>query len=119
MTAEAGIDRTVLDSLLQSLGGDQEFFAELLETFFEDSPQQIAAMQAALPAGNAEELRRAAHTLKSNSASFGAMALSARCKALEMMGKAGSLEGAGTEIALVAADYDRARAALETIQEGG
>lgn len=119
MTAGNVIDRTMLDSLLQSLGGDQEFFAELLETFFEDSPHQIAAMHAALASRNAAELRRAAHSLKSNSASFGAMDLSARCKELEMMGKDGALEGAGAQIALVAAEYDRARAALETIQEGG
>jgi HPt (histidine-containing phosphotransfer) domain-containing protein len=119
MTAEDVIDRTVLDSLLQSLGGDQEFFGDLLETYFEDSPQQIGAMQAALAAGNAEGLHRAAHSLRSNSATFGARSLSARCRELEMMGKDGALEDAGAQIALVAAEYDRARAELETIQEGG
>jgi HPt (histidine-containing phosphotransfer) domain-containing protein len=118
--AESGvIDRRVLDSLLESLGGDEEFLAELLETYFDDSPQQFATMQEALATGNAEALRRAAHSLKSNSANFGAMPLSAICKGLEDMGKAGVLDGAAERIAAAAAEYDRGRAALEAIQGGG
>jgi len=119
MAASEVIDRGVLDGLLESLGGDTEFLAELLEAFYDDSPRQLAAMQAALAAGNAEDLRRAAHSLKSNSANFGAMALSRSCKELEEMGKAGMLDGAAEQVAQVAAEYEGARTALEEIQGGG
>ncbi len=117
MTVTDVIDRGVLDRLLESFGGDMEFLAELLQTYFDDSPQQIAAMQAAEAAGDAEALRRAAHSLKANSANFGAMALSARCKELEMLAKAGTLAGAADKIASVASDYEQARAALEAIRK--
>jgi HPt (histidine-containing phosphotransfer) domain-containing protein len=116
MTDTTLIDRGVLDGLLESLGGDLDFLAELLQTYFDDSPQQIAAMRAAVAAGDAEALRRAAHSLKSNSANFGALALSAKCKELEMVGKAGTVDGAADKIAVVAADYEQVRAALEAMQ---
>jgi len=70
--------------------------AELLETYFDDSSRLLVAMQEALSTGNAEDLRRAAHSLKSSSASFGALRLSNKCKELEDMGRAGALEGAAS-----------------------
>ena len=70
------IDRAALDVLLETVGGDLEFLGELIGDFFDDSPQQLAAAGEALEADDAEALRRAAHSLKSNSANFGAMALS-------------------------------------------
>lgn len=112
------INRGVLDGMLENLGGDLDFLADLLQIYFDDSPRQIAAMQAAAAAGDAEGLRRAAHSMKSNCANFGAMVLSTKCKELEMMGKAGALDGAADKIAVVAADYVRVRAALEAIQAG-
>jgi HPt (histidine-containing phosphotransfer) domain-containing protein len=118
MTGTDMINRSVLDRLVDSLGGDTDFLGELLGTYFDDSPRQIAAMWAAVSAGDAEGLRRAAHSLKSNSANFGALALSAECMELEMMGKAGVLEGAADKIAVIAADYEQVRAALAAIQRG-
>ena len=118
MTETNMIDRGVLDGLLESLGGDLDFLAELLQTYFDDSPRQIAAMRAAVAAGDAEALRRAAHSLKSNSANFGALALSAKCKELELLGKAGTLDGAADKIAVVAADYEQVRGVLEAMRTG-
>ena len=110
------IDRAVLDGLLESLGGDTEFLAELLEAFYDDSPRQLAAMQAALATGNAEDLRRAAHSLKSNSAEFGGMALSNLCRDLEAMSKAGTLDGAAELVAQAEAEYEKVRVALEVVR---
>jgi len=107
------VDRAVLDGLLDSLGGDREFLVELLQTYLEDSPRLLAAMRTALLAGNAEELRRAAHTLKSNSATFGATTLSRLARSLEEMGKAGALDSAAAGLAQAEAEYARVRAALE------
>ena len=119
MAEQCVIDRAAWNSLLESVGGDVEFMAELVETYLDDAPKLLAAMQAALAASNAEDLRRAAHSLKSNSASFGAMRLSKKCKELEDMGKAGALECVAEQIRCTAAEYEEARAALETIQRGG
>lgn len=113
------VDRDVLKGLLESLGGDEEFLAELIQTYFDDSPVQLAAMETALAAGEAEGLRRAAHSLKSNSANFGALTLSATCRELEEMAKAGALADAAGKVAQVTAEYESARAALVMIQGGG
>lgn len=118
MTKQSVIDPAVWADLLESLGDDADFVAELLETYFDDSSRLLAAMQEALSTGNAEDLRRAAHSLKSSSASFGAIRLSNKCKELEDMGKAGALEGAAEQIDHIAAEYAKTRAALEAIQRG-
>jgi histidine phosphotransfer protein HptB len=115
MTEPDTIDRAVLDGLLDSVGGDREFLAELLQTYFDDSPKLLATLHTALEAGSADEFRRAAHSLKSNSASFGAMQLSKMCKELEDMGKTGTQDGAGPKIAHAEEEYARVRAALESV----
>jgi two-component system, sensor histidine kinase and response regulator len=111
----AAIDHSVLDTLLETVGGDPGFLSELLDTFFEDTPAQIDAMRRAVGNGNADELRRAAHSLKSNSASFGAQRLAALCQYLEELAKAGALEGTEARIAEAETEYEVARRALESI----
>jgi HPt (histidine-containing phosphotransfer) domain-containing protein len=113
---ETLIDTEVLDQLIATT--DAAFVEELLGAFLDDSPQLIAAMQQALADDNAEAFRRAAHTLKSNSASFGAVNLAALAKELEMIGKTGRLDGAGDALERLAAEYDRAERALQEWQHG-
>jgi len=119
MTEQSVIDPAAWAGLLESVGDDVDFMAELLTTYFDDSPRLLAAMQEAFSAGNTENLRRAAHSLKSSSANFGAVRLSKKCKELEDIGKAGVLEGAAEQIGQIVAEYEKARAALEAIQRDG
>jgi PAS domain S-box-containing protein len=118
-TEEGGVgdvlDPAALQKLQDITGGDLTFLAELIDTFFEEAPQLLAQMQQALEQGDAGLLRRAAHSLKSNSAGFGAMALSSLCRELEEMGKSGSVEGAGEKVAEAEKKYEPVRAALEAI----
>ena len=118
MTDPQVIDRSTFDRLLESFGGDADFLAEMLETYFDDSPKQLAAMEAALVAGDAEGLRRAAHSLKSNSATFGALAFSAQAKEIEMMAKQGRLLGSETRVASLAAEYPQVEQELRELQNG-
>lgn len=115
MSDQNSIDRETLNSLLEAVGGDLEFLAELLAEYFRDAPAQFQNMATALSAHDAEAFRRAAHSLKSNSANFGALALSGRLKELEDMGKSGNLDRAGILIAQADAEYREAKIALETI----
>jgi HPt (histidine-containing phosphotransfer) domain-containing protein len=117
MTDAQVIDRTTFDRLLDSLGGDADFLTEMLETYFEDSPRQIAAMEAALAVGDADGLRRAAHSVKSNSATFGALAFSARSKEIEILAKQGDLRGAEPGVAALAAEYPRVEQALKEMSQ--
>jgi HPt (histidine-containing phosphotransfer) domain-containing protein len=62
-------------------------------------------------------LSRAAHTLKSTSASIGAMALSAVARELEFLTKDGTLAGAAELLAHAEAAYAQASAAMEALGE--
>ncbi|MBN1661394.1 MAG: Hpt domain-containing protein [Anaerolineae bacterium] len=112
------IDQAVFRTLIQSVGDDLEFLRELLDIYLKDAPRLLAALHAALAAGNAAEFRRAAHTLKSTSASMGAMDFSRMCKELEDLGKAEALGSASALLGRVEEEYDRVRAALESATTG-
>ena len=83
------IDRAVLDELEHSVGDDPEFLRELVETYLDDAPTQIDQIRSGLAEGNVEPVNRAAHTLKSNSASVGAMLLAELCRELEALTSTG------------------------------
>jgi len=109
----AVIDPDAFDELVASTGGEAAFIGELIDTYLTDAPALFAQMRSALAAADAETFRRAAHSLKSNSASLGALTLSALAKDLEMMGKAANLKGAAAKIAAADVEYVRVQAALE------
>lgn len=78
------IDPHVFDELQANAGAD--FVAELVDTFAEEAPGLLAEMRSALAAGAAERFRRAAHSLKSNSHTFGATQLADLARTLELGG---------------------------------
>jgi HPt (histidine-containing phosphotransfer) domain-containing protein len=120
MTEKAKVDRVLdpaaLENLREMVGGDPEFLAELMDTFLAGAPQLLADMRQAVEGGDAAGLRLAAHSLKSNSTDFGAMALSNLCWEVEVLGKAGTLDGAAELIAQAEAAYEQVRAALEAVR---
>jgi HPt (histidine-containing phosphotransfer) domain-containing protein len=105
------IDQKTFDELRRMVGED--FIHELLETFFESSPQLIAEMQAALEAGDAEAFRRAAHSMKSNSASFGALELAAQARQLETLGRDRNLDRAAPQLAELETSYHQVELELK------
>ncbi len=113
MSTTSVLDHGVLDELLASLGGDTAFLAELIDTYLSDAPSLLAQLHSALTAQSADEFRRAAHTLKSSSASLGAYSLSATAKEMELMGKEGKLDSAGEKLSLAEAEFGRIRDELE------
>ncbi len=113
------IDAAVLAELLETVGGDRDFLAELVETYLADSPNLFAELRVALSSGDAAGARRAAHTLKSTSASFGAQGLAAQCREIEGAAGAGDLVGLDERIELAAASYERVEAALRAAVTAG
>jgi signal transduction histidine kinase/DNA-binding response OmpR family regulator/HPt (histidine-containing phosphotransfer) domain-containing protein len=116
--ADAVLDPRALDRLQGMVSGDPQFLAELIDTFLEDTPQLLADMGRAVDTGDAAGLALAAHSLKSNSANFGATALADLCRELEGMAKAGALVGAGERVAQAEAEFERVQGALEAIRPG-
>jgi len=84
----------VLARLRADLGDDETIVIEVIEMFLADTPQQLDRMRQALAAAAAYDLRHAAHTLKSTSASVGAQALAACCRELEELARDGALDQA-------------------------
>ena len=112
MSEQDALNRAALENLLAATGGDPAFLSELIDTYFEQSATLLPTLRDAVSTGSAEQLRRAAHTLKSNSASLGAEDLAVLCRELEEQGRAGALGGAAERLAQVEAEYERVRRAL-------
>jgi len=109
------IDEAVLARLADGTGGDEGFVSELIEQFVADAPRLVAAARAGLDAGDAEEVRRAAHTLKSNAATFGAHALAGRSRELEDAANRGALEGASEQVDAMGSELDLVLEALPAV----
>jgi len=110
------IDKAAFDELRDSAGAD--FVVELLGTFTEEAPQMLADLDAARAAADADRFRRAAHSLKSNSATFGALEVAALARELELGGLAADPARDAAAIAALRTAYERAVAALQELARG-
>jgi len=110
------VDAAALENL-RELGGD-DFLDEVIDTFLADAPTLIATLGASLAAQHADELRRAAHTLKSNGATLGAPGFSELCRALEQRAKSGRLEDASELVGRIEQEYRALEEALAALRSG-
>ena len=109
-----------LERLVQTIGDDDpDLLAALIDTFLRDVPRLVDSARQGLQQGQADEVRRAAHTLKSNGATFGATGFSELSRQLESLARPGTLEGTADLIARIEAEFERVRIALETVRERG
>jgi CheY-like chemotaxis protein len=106
------LDTATLERLRGTLGDAGA--GELIGTFLAETPKLVSNLAAAVESDDAEELRRAAHTLKSNASTFGATALADVTATLETMAAEKALGGAPELVARVEREYKSVRAALET-----
>ncbi|HEX9013833.1 MAG TPA: Hpt domain-containing protein [Anaerolineaceae bacterium] len=111
---EQVIDTGACQSLLDMLGPDA--MEELISAFFEDAAGLFRDMREALASGDSVKFSRAAHSLKGNSANFGAGRLSALSRELEFQGKGGDLGGAEEKVNALAVEYDQVHSALLAFQ---
>ena len=114
--AASAVDSAALDRLRESVG--EEFLGELVGAFLDDAPAKLTTLRDAFERGDAEEARRAAHTLKSNGATFGAEGFSELCRQLEEKAKAGLLADGAELVERAEAEYARVEGALAALEEG-
>lgn len=107
-----GLDPSATRALSELLAGDQEALAELVDAFLEEAPKQLAELRAS----DAAVAGRAAHTLKSNALTFGAVELASLCRRLEEAARAGTLDGQRDTIDRVEAEWPRVRSALVALR---
>ncbi len=108
------IDKTTFNELKEMSGDD--FINELIDTFLEDAPKMIADINSGFATNNADTFRRAAHSMKSNAATFGASQLAALSKELEMLGKENKLNEAGDKLKALDEAYASVRAELQGLK---
>jgi HPt (histidine-containing phosphotransfer) domain-containing protein len=110
------LDDAVILDLRESIGGDDDFVRELVEAYLSEATGYLDAMTAAASAGDAAAMVRPAHTLKSSSATMGAMRLSAICRGIEEAGRDARFDD-------MTGDVERARATwaetLEALRAAG
>ncbi len=119
---DAAPDRVELISLddgalknLRDLGGD-DFLGEVIDAFLADAPQLLATLRSSLEDESAEELRRAAHTLKSNGATLGAGRFAELCRTLEQRAKGGDLDGVPELVGRIEQEYRSLEEALTALR---
>jgi len=103
------LDTSVLDELHEVAGAET---AGIIRLFLEDAPVLIAQLENASGSRDTDALREASHTLKSSSANVGAIALANAARRIELAARAGPIERPAVMVALVIAEYARARLAL-------
>jgi HPt (histidine-containing phosphotransfer) domain-containing protein len=114
--SEAVIDRTVFEELKITAGA--EFVGELVDTFLTEAPNMLADLRRALDASDAERFRRVAHSLKSNSNTFGATSLAAMARNLELGGFSVARAGNGEPLSALANEYTKVAKALTELKRG-
>ena len=109
------LDEEALEELYAVIGADA---ARIVTVYLEDAPQLVAQLEQAALGPDFDTLREAAHSLKSSSANLGAMALSAAAKRIELGARMQTMDRPAVAVALVVAEFDRARQALQAYLQG-
>jgi HPt (histidine-containing phosphotransfer) domain-containing protein len=109
-THDSSRDRTALDpevvrSLVDLLGDDSGALTEVVDAFLGEAPLRLAELREGSVARDPVLTGRAAHTLKSNAATFGAHRLEQLCRELEAGARADDLDGAADLVDAIEAEW--------------
>jgi PAS domain S-box-containing protein len=108
--SEVTLEAAALESL-RDLGGE-DFLIEVVDVFLADAPALITSLRSSLERQDTEELRRAAHTLKSNGLTLGATVFAELCRTVEQHAKDGRLDDVSQFVDQIGHQY---RALTETL----
>jgi HPt (histidine-containing phosphotransfer) domain-containing protein len=114
--SDGAIDRNVFEELKTTAGAD--FVGELVDTFLTEAPKMLTDLRRALDGNDSERFRRVAHSLKSNSNTFGASSLAAMARNLELGGFTAARADNGEPMSALANEYARVAQALTELKRG-
>jgi PAS domain S-box-containing protein len=110
----SNFDPSAIRRLFSSLGQQaSNLFPSLADEFYNDFEDLIHKSQEAFSSQNTEDLRRFAHTMKSNSATFGMLTASELARNLEAVARSGELEGARDLITQIQTAYKSSKPLVE------
>jgi HPt (histidine-containing phosphotransfer) domain-containing protein len=113
MEPQPVIDLQTFDQIKNDMG--VSFMSELVEAFCVETPLLMARLQKALADQEAEELRLAAHSIKSTSHSLGALQFAALARELEVMAREGRLADAAPRVKTLIACYEPVQRQLRSL----
>jgi HPt (histidine-containing phosphotransfer) domain-containing protein len=110
------IDSRALDSIrsLQREGAP-DILHKIIGVFLESTPNLLGELQHAIETGSGEDVYRLSHTLKSSSATVGAMQISAICREIETLARAGDLSEVAGQFQMLQTVYPQTELALAKI----
>ena len=94
------------------------FLAQVIGVYLNNAPQLMDAIETAYAGDQRELLLRSAHTLKSSSATVGALDFAACCRAIETAARAGQPTQADEQIQTLRLAFNRVDAALRAVLAG-
>jgi PAS domain S-box-containing protein len=98
---------------MERVGGDRDLLVDLVRLYLQQCPGWVNELRRGLAAGNAAELKRVAHNLKSCLGNFGARTACEWALRVETMGREGKLAGAADACRALEQSLERLRPALE------
>jgi two-component system sensor histidine kinase/response regulator len=87
--------------------GAEDILTRIITLFLDDTPEQLTTLQQALRDKNATTVRSIAHSLKSSSATLGALGLSSLFREMEEKGRTNSLSGATELFVQVKSEFQK------------
>ncbi|MBD1862092.1 MULTISPECIES: PAS domain S-box protein [Trichocoleus] len=112
--SSAAVDAQVMQCFRKMVGEDAGgILVELIGSYLQETPKLIQSMQLASAQGDLALLRLLTHTLKSSSATLGAIRLAALCKELESNCQEMASMNWVAQVALVEKEFTEVKAALE------
>lgn len=100
---------------LAEFDGDEDFFASVLEGFFQHSTTQLAAITAALNNQNSEIIRKEAHAIKGGAGNLMANPLAKAAKQLEEEAAANQIEKLAKTFDTLCIEFQRLQNELQTV----
>jgi HPt (histidine-containing phosphotransfer) domain-containing protein len=108
------IEETVFDEsyLLEKVGGDRDFYIEILKDFVVDSEKHLSDLKQAISDKETHEAERLAHSLKGSSGNIGATALSRAALRVEKASREKRLGAAEKLLPDIRTEFDRLKKEL-------
>jgi HPt (histidine-containing phosphotransfer) domain-containing protein len=107
------IDEKALDEIRKlQRSGAPDLLEKIVERYLKDASRLVQSMREAAATANGDALRRAAHTLKSTSATLGVIRLAQHCREIENRARSGRVADAGQWLNLVENELALVRVAL-------
>ncbi|HEY9613156.1 GAF domain-containing hybrid sensor histidine kinase/response regulator, partial [Allocoleopsis sp.] len=111
---KAAVDTEVLQALLSHMGANASvFMGQLIDIYLKETPLLLQTLATSVTQEDVAAIRQAAHTLKSSSASLGAITLSELCQELEAIAGSGAITQAQELFTRLESEFERVKTALQ------